>query len=152
VINFILATDVQGTEVFATTGSPSRKGGGQKTNVGITTGTGDYKKDGFNITLSLNFEKEKELYAGDRDFAKTGTLEPWIYGAATGQGNIEGAWNKSSTLLSDYGNRDGRVTGFGNSPGTGYGNPMADLGKCADIGMVADPWGTSKDMPFCYYE
>jgi len=30
VINFILATDVQGTEVFATTGSPSRKGGGQK--------------------------------------------------------------------------------------------------------------------------
>ena len=59
VINFILATDVQGTEIFATTGSPSRKGGGQKTNVGITTGTGDYKKDGFNITLSLNFEKEK---------------------------------------------------------------------------------------------
>ena len=152
VINFILATDVQGTEVFATTGSPSRKGGGQKTNVGITTGTGDYKKDGFNITLSLNFEKEKELYAGDRDFAKTGTIEPWIYGAATGQGNIEGAWNKSSTRLSSYGNRDGRVTGFGNSPGTGYGNPMADLGKCADIGMVADPWGTSKGMPFCYYE
>lgn len=152
VINFILATDIQGTEVFATTGSPSRKGGGQKSNVGITTGTGDYKKDGYNITLSLNFEKENELYAGDRDFAKTGTIEPFIYGAATGQGNIEGAWNKASTVLSPNGNRNGRVTGFGNSPGTGYGNPMADLGKCDSIGMVQDPWVTSKGMPYCYYE
>lgn len=150
VINFILNSNFQGVELSAFTGSPTRTGGGQKQNIGLTVGKGDYKKDGFNITASFSFENEKELYAGDRDFAKTGTIEPYIFGAATGQGNIEGAWTA--------GKQDGRQTGFGLSPGSAYGNPLAAQGKCDAIAMFESPFPSSKKgsdgkgLPYCSYD
>lgn len=152
VINFILTSNFQGLEISAYTGSPTRKGGGQKQNIGLTVGNGDYKKDGFNITASFSVESEKELYAGDRDFAKTGTIEPYLFGAATGQGNIEGGWT-----VGKY-DKTGRQTGFGTSPGSGYGNPLAASGKCESIGMVLSAFPSSmkdsdgKNLPYCAYD
>jgi iron complex outermembrane receptor protein len=152
VINFILNTNFQGVEISAYSGTPTRTGGGQKQNIGLTVGKGDYKKDGFNITASFSVESEKELIAADRQFARTGTVEPYLFGAATGQGNIEGGWKiGNSTSL-------GRQTGFGTSPGSGYGNPMAALGKCEDIGMVLSAFPSSKKgsdgkgLPYCAYD
>lgn len=139
VVNFIMSSNVQGVEASLTTGRPTRAGGGQRTNFGLTFGKGKYSEDGFNITGSISVETEKELYAGDRDFAKTGNVFPYLVGSATGQGNIQGAWNPGV----------GKINPFGS---TLYGNPLADSGKCESIGMFLYPGLTSKGAPYCMYD
>ena len=78
VVNFILTNNFQGVEISANVGTPTRPGGGQRKTLGVTFGNGNYAADGFNITGSVSIETEKELYAGDRDFAKTGNVFPYL--------------------------------------------------------------------------
>ena len=155
VVNFILSKDFSGIELSATAGTPSRSGGGQKYQGSVVGGFGDLSKDRYNITLSATVEQEKELSAKDRDFAKTGNVFPFIVAGATGLGNIEGGINPTTGV---------RAPGFGGSPGTGYGNPLAAADKCETINMFKNPTLTAdikdKDdkitragkLPYCAFD
>ncbi|ALK92148.1 TonB-dependent receptor [Limnohabitans sp. 103DPR2] len=140
VVNFIMTNNFQGVEVSANVGTPTRPGGGQRKTFGVTVGKGNYATDGFNITGSFSAETEKELYAGDRDFAKTGNVFPYLVGAATGQGNIEGGWIPGV----------GKASTFKGS--TWYGNPLAASGNCADISMFLYPSLSGGKAPYCLYD
>jgi len=160
VVNFILKKDVTGFEIGATLATPTRSGGGQSQRVDLTGGWGNLNQDRFNLTLGASYEKEKALFAKDRSFAKTGNIPPFVSAAATGQGNIEGGYNPvpvpgtpySAAAENTVGNTPGRQAGFGNSPGTGYGNPMALANTCADINMYLDATQTTKGAPFCTFD
>ena len=140
VVNFIMTNKFQGMEINANVGTPTRPGGGQKKTFGVTVGKGNYASDGFNITGSFSAETEKELYAGDRDFAKTGNVFPYLVGGATGQGNIEGGWIPGV----------GKASTFKGS--TWYGNPMAASDKCGDISMFLYPRPSAGKAPYCMYD
>ncbi|NDE05424.1 MAG: TonB-dependent receptor, partial [Flavobacteriia bacterium] len=140
VVNFIMTNNFQGMEINANVGTPTRPGGGQKKTFGVTVGKGNYASDGFNITGSFSAETEKELYAGDRDFAKTGNVFPYLVGGATGQGNIEGGWIPGV----------GKASTFKGS--TWYGNPMAASDKCGDISMFLYPRPSAGKAPYCMYD
>jgi len=140
VVNFIMTNNFQGMEINANVGTPTRPGGGQKKTFGVTVGKGNYASDGFNITGSFSAETEKELYAGDRDFAKTGNVFPYLVGGATGQGNIEGGWIPGV----------GKASTFKGS--TWYGNPMAASDKCGDISMFLYPRPSAGNAPYCMYD
>ena len=144
VVNFILAKSFDGVEVSATYGTPSNSGGGKNKKATIAAGFGG-GDSAFSGVLSASVEKETVLFAADRKYAATGNNFPYYTAAATGQGNIEGA-----VIPGAYPND--RVSGqFGTSPGTGYGNPMAAAGKCADIKMF-DAGKTTKGNPYCQFD
>jgi iron complex outermembrane receptor protein len=153
VINFILAKNVTGITGDFTYGTPTRSGGGQNTKVGIVGGIGDMTDDKYNVTLSASHENEKQLKATDREFAKTGNVPPYLVAGATGQGNIEGGY-KVGTGSASAGTwvEGSRLTGFGTSPGAGYGNPLAAKDLCSDIKMFKNPTNTSKGAPYCAYD
>ena len=153
VVNFILSKDYQGIGLDATYGTPSRSGGGQNTKVGIVGGFGDLTKDRFNVTLSASLEKEKQLEAKDRAFAKTGNVYPHLVSGATGLGNIEGGYTPGTGSVA-AGNwvQGTRQAGFGNSPGAGFGNPLAASNTCESINMFRNPTPTSKQLPFCAFD
>ena len=158
VINFILTKDFRGVELGVSGGTPSRRGGGQTRKGTVVAGFGDLTTDRFNITASLSAEREEKLFAKDREFAKTGNVPPFIVAGATGQGNIEGGYNPGTGapfLAADEaktGNTPGRQAGFGGSPGSGFGNPLAALDKCADINMFKNLKPTSKGAPYCTFD
>jgi len=160
VVNFIMKKDMTGFEIGATLGTPTRGGGGQNQRVDFTGGFGNLSTDRFNFTFSASYENEKALFAKDRDFAKTGNVPPYLASAATGQGNIEGGYNPLPVLGTPYdpnaenaiGNTPGRQAGFGNSPGTGYGNPLAANGQCGSINMFLYPDPTTKGSPYCQFD
>jgi len=158
VVNFIMKKDFTGIEIGATVSTPTRSGGGQTQRADIVAGFGD--SDRFNITLGASFEKEKALFAKNRDFAKTGNVPPFLAAAATGQGNIEGGYNPlpvpgtpfDPAVENTVGATPGRQAGFGNSPGTGFGNPKALTNTCPDINMYLDATQTTKGAPFCTFD
>ncbi|HYE71202.1 MAG TPA: TonB-dependent receptor [Aquabacterium sp.] len=158
VVNFILTKNLTGVEIGATVGQPTRDGGGKSQKAHVVAGFGDVAKDRFNVTLSASVEKETALFAKDRNFARTGNVPPFISAAATGQGNIEGGYNPGNGQRYDanaentVGNTPGRRPGFGNSPGTGYGNPLAASNQCEQIGMYLDPTLTTHSAPYCTYD
>ena len=153
VINFILQKNFKGIELGATLGTPTRSGGGQNDKFTIVGGFGDIDKDRFSVTLSASTEREKALFAKDREFAASGNNFPYTVAGATGQGNIEGAFVPGTGSVAGGNWKEGtRVAGFGASPGTGYGNPLAAAGKCADISMFLNPTNTSKAVPFCAFD
>lgn len=142
VVNFILKTDFQGVDVTGSYGKPTRDGGGDNGKLAITAGFGDLASQRFNVTVGASYEKEKTLRASDREFSKSGNNPPYYTNGATGQGNIEGAWTEGV-------GRDPVL--WGNSPGTGYGNPLALTGNCAQISMFEA--GTStKGGPYCAFD
>lgn len=143
VINFILTKNYQGAEVSVTAGAPTRSGGGDNQKVSVVGGFGNLDNDRYNVTFSASAEKEHQLFAKDREFAKTGNQPPFLTAAATGQGNIEGAINPVTGV---------RGAGFGGSPGTGYGNPLAATDSCATINMFKFPKLTSKGLPYCQFD
>lgn len=143
VVNFILAKNYQGVELSATLSQPTRSGGGGSQKASVVAGFGNLDADRYNITVSASVEREKELKAIDRSFAKTGNVDPYLVAGATGLGNIEGAIDPVTGE---------RAPGFGNSPGTGYGNPFAAQGKCADLNMFQNPTPTTKGVPFCAFD
>lgn len=73
VVNFILKKDQQGTQVSARLTSP-QKTGGAGYNASISTGFGNVEKDGFNVLLAYSHDRQDQLKAVDRDFAKTGMI------------------------------------------------------------------------------
>ena len=151
VVNFILSKDFQGVDVGVSGGTPTRDGGGKTQRASVVAGFGDVSKDRFNVTASLSAEKESQLFAKDREFAKTGNVFPYITAGATGQGNIEGAYTPGQ-LVNGVWQEGSRQPGFGNSPGAGYGNPLAAQDKCGDINMFKNPTNSSKGAPFCTFD
>ncbi len=152
VVNFILTKDYRGAEVGINYGSPTRSGGGQNMRVTGVAGMGNLSTQGFNLTVSGTYEKEKALFAKDRGFAKTGNQFPFIVAGATGQGNIEGAYIPGTRNSAGVWTEGTRVDGFGNSPGTGFGNPLAAQDNCGAINMFKNPTNTTKDVPFCAFD
>jgi iron complex outermembrane receptor protein len=153
VINFILSKNYQGLGLDATYGTPTRSGGGQNTRVNLVGGLGDLSKDRYNVTVSASFEKERQLRSIDRKFAATGNVYPYLVSGATGQGNIEGAYTPGTGSVANGNWVEGtRQPGFGGSPGTGYGNPLAAANNCEAINMFRNPTDTSKGVPFCAYD
>lgn len=156
VINFILNKSMTGVELSVTAGSPTASGGGKNNRASIVAGYGDLNKDRFNITASASLEKETALFGRDRDFAKTGNIDPFIVSGATGHGNIEGPYIPGKVVNGKW--VEGTPGTAGKEfkdflGGSGYGNPLAQADKCADIKMFKNPTvnGTSK-MPFCAYD
>lgn len=150
VVNFILTKSMSGVELAAYTSAPTTSGGGKTQRASITAGFGENSP--FRAVVSGTFEKETALFGKDRDFSKTATVLPYYSSGATGQGNIEGA-----VFPGQYPND--RQPNFGTSPGTGYGNPLADQGKCGDINMALNPTRTNKisptlnvGAPFCAFD
>lgn len=153
VINFILAKNVTGLTGEAYYGTPTRSGGGQSTKLSVVGGFGDMGKDRFNVTLSAMYEKEDEILATDREYAKTGNVYPYLVAGATGLGNIEGGFIPGTGSAANGTWKEGtRMPGFGNSPGAGYGNPLAKTDQCTSIKMFKNPTNTSKGAPFCAYD
>ncbi|WP_229261564.1 TonB-dependent receptor plug domain-containing protein [Duganella margarita] len=145
VVNFILSKSFEGIEVSGGTGSPTTHGGGQNNKASVTGGLGNLARDGYSAVVSASWEKEKALFGRDRDYARSGNNMPYYVSGATGQGNIEGV-----VIPGAYPNDRG--AGFGASPATGYGNPLAAQGKCADIQMFQNPTPSSKGAPYCAYD
>ena len=144
VVNFILTKSFDGVEIGATLGSPTASGGGQNQRATVTAGLGGKPGSAFSAVVSASFEKEKVLFARDRSFSATGINPPFYTAAATGQGNIEGAVIPGAFPFD-------RVAPFGNSPGRGYGNPMAALGTCGAINMF-DAGTTTRGAPYCQFD
>lgn len=149
VVNFILTKQMSGIEVSAGYSAPTTSGGGKTSRASVT---GGFSAGGFNAVLSASFEKETALFGRDRAFSKSANNLPYYTSGATGQGNIEGAVNPGA-----YPND--RQANFGNSPGTGYGNPLADSGQCGAINMFLNPTRTNKvsptlgvGAPFCAFD
>jgi iron complex outermembrane recepter protein len=152
VVNFILTKEFKGLDIGVSAGTPTRDGGGKTEKVTLVGGIGDIAKDRYNITASLSMDKESALFAKDRDFAKTGNVFPYITAGATGQGNIEGPFTPGRVVNGVW--QEGtRGVGFGNAPGTGYGNPLAATDKCGDINMFKNPTNTApRNTPFCTFD
>lgn len=136
VVNFILSKRVDGFEITGGYGSPTESGGGQNAKTSIT---GGYNTDKLSVVASASFEKEKELFGRDRDYAKSATRLPYYNSTATGQGNIQGAFTPGKGPSDNY------IDG-----GAGYGNPMAIGNKCASIRMVGVTTGGG--TPYCAYD
>ena len=153
VINFILTKDFHGLDVSATYGQPTRSGGGEGHKASAVVGWGDLNKDRYNITLSASFEEEQPLFARDREFARTGNRPPFFTAGATGQGNIEGAFNPGTGSAAAGTWVPGtRVAGFGASPGSGFGNPLAATDQCGLVNMFLNLKKTTKGAPFCAFD
>lgn len=157
VINFITSSGFKGTEASINLGSPSRNGGGKRNTASLTLGFGDQNTDRFNVTASFTVDRESELIASDREFAKTGFIAPYLLGGATGQGNIEGGYAPGIRTVTAVG-LDNRIQPFGLSPGSGLGNPLAFTNKCGEIGMLLNPVPSSRKsssgegLPYCTYD
>jgi iron complex outermembrane recepter protein len=161
VINFILRKDFSGFEVSGSYGQPTRGGGGKNSKVGLVAGFGDFETGRWSVTLSGAFEKETNLLGASREFSKTDTREPYYAGGATETGRIEGVWQfpGGATELDAGTNARSPTNPFGVS-GTGYGNPKAALGACADIGMIprsglgfsAGAPATTRTAPNCTFD
>lgn len=152
VVNFILAKSFDGVEVGLTTGRPTQAGGGDNRRFTLTAGFGDDTSP-IKGVMSASIEKENPLFALDRDFSKTGNNRPFYTAGATGQGNIEGAVIPGA-FPNDRVPANAAIgyKGFGASPGSGYGNPLADQGKCDTIKMFLNIPGTTKGAPYCTFD
>lgn len=153
VVNFILSRNLSGIDLSATLGTPTRSGGGQNQRLSVVGGWGDLNRDRYNITLSATVEREEALFAKDREFAKTGNQFPWLVAGATGLGNIEGSFTPGTGSVATGNWVEGtRGPGFGNSPGAGFGNPLAAANRCGEINMFRNPTPTSQGAPYCTFD
>lgn len=153
VVNFILKSDFQGVAVNGTYGTPTAAGGGQQVQAGLVAGFGDRSTDGYNLTGSLQWSRNRDLLGADRAYAKTATRLPYYAAFATSQGDIQGAWAPGVNGVST-----GQGITVGGLPylgawGMGYGNPMAaPTDRCAAINMVPMPLPQPGDPPSCSFD
>ena len=155
VVNFILRRRYDGVEAQAGYGSPTHAGGGQNANAALTAGFGDGERA--SAVVSASYEKDKALFGRDRPYAASGVRLPFYVNGATGQGNIEGAITGTYPNDRYQGSAgpgpDGTgQAGFGTSPGTGYGNPLALTDQCATMKMFKNPTPTTKGAPYCAFD
>jgi iron complex outermembrane receptor protein len=147
VVNFILIKNFQGYQIGGTYGTPTESGGGQQYQANIVAGWGDITQDKFNLTVSGQYNKNKNLYAPDREYAKTSNKPPYFESGATGQGNIQGAW-----VLGAGPAAPGGLSYLGTS-GSGYGNPLATpTDQCGTINMSLAPSTSTAGQPFCNFD
>ena len=159
VVNFILAKNFEGLQIGGTYGTPTLSGGGQQYQVNVVGGIGDLSKDRYNLTLGYQHSNNADLFGKDRAFARNGNIPGTFVNAATGQGNIQGAWDpgvgpKNIGPIPPAKPGDPVTYQYpyvGGGTGAGYGNPLAALGKCADIKMF-DAGLTSRNLPYCQYD
>ncbi len=137
VVNVISRKNFQGIEVSATTGAPTSKGGGKSEKANAIFGFGALATDKFNLMLSVGRERQSELKASDRDYARSGNVPPYFTNGATGGGNIEGVWD---TALGDtYAANGGSATNPLGLRARYYGNPLADSVGCNFDGHFIQP-------------
>lgn len=148
VVNFILSKKYKGFEMNAGYGKPTEDGGGSNRKVSATGGFGELDTDNFSVVLSASHEREEALSARDRSYSSTGNNLPFYSAGATGQGNIEGAIIPGAFAAG----QPDRVAGFGNSPGSGFGNPLAASNTCESINMFRNVRATSKGAPYCAFD
>jgi iron complex outermembrane receptor protein len=74
VVNFITKKDSTSGDFSATAYIPQHSGGGSYT-ASVSKGFGDLARDKFNILLSASYDKQKALFANQREFSKTGILK-----------------------------------------------------------------------------
>jgi iron complex outermembrane receptor protein len=147
VVNFILQKNFQGYQIGGTYGAPTGGGGGEQWNINAVAGWGDINKDSFNLTVSGQYSKNSDLFGKDRDFSKTANKPPFFESGATGQGNIQGAWNPGVGGITVGG------LGYLGGSGSAYGNPMATpTNKCGDINMALAPSLSAGGQPFCNFD
>jgi iron complex outermembrane recepter protein len=147
VVNFILQKNYQGYEIGGTYGTPTESGGGQQYQANIIAGWGDLTQDNWNLTLSGQYQKNKNLFGADRSYASNGTKLPYFQATATGQGNIQGAWEKGTGPVNPPG-----APYVAGSPFGGYGNPLAASDNCGQISMKRAPFPTSNGQPLCVFD
>lgn len=73
VVNFILRKDLTTGEAAVTYSSP-RGSVGQATTASFVKGFGDVAKDGYNAMIAFSADRQKQMKATDRSFAKTGVI------------------------------------------------------------------------------
>ena len=153
VVNFILTKDYRGAEAGIQYGGPTRDGGGQSTEVHAVVGFGSLDKDRYNVTIGASWQKERALFAKDRSFATTGNVPGYLVSGATGQGNIEGAYQPGTGSAAAGTWVEGHpIQPFGTSPGSGLGNPLAATNQCGQINMFLNPTNTTRGAPFCAFD
>ena len=110
VVNFQLKKEVEGTTVSARYADPT-EGQGETLDFDLITGFGSLAEDGYALVLGLSHNKQEQLAAVDRDFAKTGLItvtHPELGGKGlffNGSGNaIPG--NATATFLNADGEED----------------------------------------------
>jgi len=77
VINFITKTNSTAGDLVMTANKPEKKGG-ESWVASLSKGFGDLQNDRFNVQVSFSAEKQKVLWAKDREFSKTGFI-PFTY-------------------------------------------------------------------------
>ena len=94
VVNFILTKNFQGYQIGGTYGTPTQSGGGQQYMANIVAGWGDQTKDNWNLTVSGQYAEEPDAVRPRTASTRrpTTTSRRYCAAAATGQGNIQGAW------------------------------------------------------------
>jgi iron complex outermembrane recepter protein len=144
VVNFILVKDFQGYQIGGTVGTPTTSGGGQQYQANIIAGWGDINKDNFNLTVSGQYQRNQALFSKDRKYAKTDDNFPLTLPTATGQGNIQGAWQYGSGPLNPA---DASYRG---GSGFAYGSPLVATGDCGKVKNLNDD--RLNDYPYCVYD
>jgi iron complex outermembrane recepter protein len=144
VVNFILVKNFQGYQIGGTVGTPTTSGGGQQYQANIIAGWGDQPKDGWNLTVSGQYQKSQALYSKDRKYAKTDDNFPLTLPTATGQGNIQGGWQVGSGPLNPTGAEYRGGSGFA------YGSPLSGAGNCAQVNNLNGD--LLNDIPYCVYD
>lgn len=158
VINFITRQDFKGAEVSVDYGTPTHSGGGQTKKASAILGIGEMKTEGYNFMLSLGQSKSEALFGRDRDFSKTGNVDPYLSSSATGQGNIEGVWIPGTADRTALVGTASKTTGALAASGSSYyGNPAVNNpGGCSSIKMFqssASLVGGAADGRFrCMYD
>jgi iron complex outermembrane receptor protein len=128
VVNFILTKNFQGYQIGGTAGTPTSSGGGQQYMANIIAGWGDQTKDNWNLTVTGQYQKNQALFSKDRKYAKTDQNLPLVLPTATGQGNIQGAWQPGVGPHDPDG-----ATPYQGGSGFAYGSPLRATNNCAQV-------------------
>ncbi len=148
VLNFILNKEFEGVEVGGQYGQPTDSvAESQERRTSWPAGARS-RRTSFNVTASLAYNKEKALFGKDRNYATVGTVLPYFVSGATGQGNIEGAFTPGTGSAAAGTWKEGTtVAGFGASPGSGYGNPVAKTNQLRIHQHAAESDPTPQRVP-----
>ncbi len=144
VVNFILVKDFQGYQLGGTVGTPTASGGGQQYQANFIAGWGDQPKEGWNLTVSGQYQRSQALFSKDRSYAKTDERFPLTVPTATGQGNIQGAWQLGAGPVNPA---DAPYLG---GDGFAYGSHLSAAGACAQVKNLNSNF--FQDIPYCVYD
>jgi len=122
VVNFILKDSVEETTVNLRSDRPVQSGG-EHWNFDLVTGFGDLQDDGYSVVFSYGHERQDQLAAVDRDFAKSG----FVFFKHDGQQ----LYFQNSSANAVPGNAYVYTPGFGSLLRNFNPNALANGGVCA---------------------